>query len=83
MEKEWNGAARILSGKSKVVGEDPCEIRIYALTSAWQAVEVKVAKAERGAGVTAGIQQDGQEIRVTIKSPENREVSWEVAFEKR
>jgi hypothetical protein len=83
MEKEWNGAARILSGKSKVVGEDPYEIRIYALTSAWQAVEVKVAKAERGAGVTAGIQQDGQEIRVTIKSPENREVSWEVAFEKR
>ena len=43
---------------------------------------MKVSEGERGTGVTAGIKQEGQEIRVTIKSPENREVSWEVAFEK-
>lgn len=45
-------------------------------------MRVKVSEGDRGAGVTAGMQQEGQEIRVTIKSPENREVSWEVGFEK-
>lgn len=83
MEEEWNGGARILSGKSKVVGADPYEIRIYAPTKEWQAVRAKVSEGDRGAKVTAGIQQEDQNIRVTIKSPENREVSWEVAFEKR
>ncbi len=83
MEEEWNGGAKILSGKSKVVGDDPYEIRIFAPTSAWQAVRVKVSEGDRGAKVTAGIKQDNWKIRVTIKSPENREVSWEVAFEKR
>jgi len=82
MEVEWNNQANKLSEKSKVVGDDPYEIRIFAPTSAWQAVRVKVSEGDRGAGVTAGMQQEGQEIRVTIKSPENREVSWEVAFEK-
>jgi hypothetical protein len=82
IEEKWNGRAKMLSGKSKVVGADPYEIRIFAPTREWQAVRVKVAEGDRGAGVTAGIQQGGQEIRVTIKSPENREVSWEVAFEK-
>lgn len=83
MEEKWNGGSKILSGKSKVVGEDPYEIRIYAPTKEWQAVRVKVSEGDSGAGVTAGVQQKGPEIRVTIKSPENREVSWEVAFEKR
>ena len=83
MEEEWNGVARILSGKSKVVGKDPYEIRIYAPTKEWQVVRVKVTVDVRGEGVTSKIIQKGQEIRVTIKSPENREVSWEVAFEKR
>jgi hypothetical protein len=82
MEEKWNGRANTLSGKSKVVGEDPYEIRIFAPTKEWQAVRVKVTVDERGEGVTSSIRQGGQEIRVTIKSPENREVSWEVAFEK-
>ena len=83
MEEEWNEQAKILSGKSKVVGGDPYEIRIYAPTKEWQAVRVKVSGGDRKAGVTAGMQQEGHEIRVTIKSPENREVRWEVGFEKR
>ncbi|MHC4745050.1 MAG: glycoside hydrolase family 36 protein [Planctomycetota bacterium] len=82
IEEKWNGGARIISGKSKVVGEDPYEIRIYAPTKEWQAVRVKVSEGDHGAKVTASIQQEDQKIRVTIKSPENREVSWEVAFEK-
>ena len=83
MEEKWNGRARILSGKSKVVGDDPYEIRIFAPTRAWQAVRVKVSEGDHKAGVTAGIKQEKQTIRVTIKSPENREVRWEVEFEKR
>jgi hypothetical protein len=82
MEGKWNNRANTLSGKSKVVGEDPYEIRIYAPTKEWQAVKVKVSEGDRGAGVTSSIRQEGQKIRVIIKSPENREVSWEVGFEK-
>jgi len=82
MEEDWNNRANTLSGKSKVVGEDPYEIRIFAPTSAWQALQVKVSEADRRAGVTAGIQQEDQAIRVTINSSENREVSWDVAFKK-
>jgi len=83
IEEEWDSRADTLSGKSRVVGDDPYEIRIFAPTRKWQAVQVKVSDGDQGAGVTIGIQQEGQEIRVTIKSPENREVIWEVAFEKR
>ncbi len=83
MEEEWNEQAMILSGKSKVVGEDPYEIRILTPTREWQAVRVKVSEGDRRASVTAGIKQKVLGVRVTIKSPENREVSWEVAFEKR
>lgn len=82
MEEDWNKQANTLSGKSKVVGEDPYEIRIFSPTRSWQPLQVKVSEADRRAGVTVGIQQDGQTIRVTIKSPENRKVSWEVAFKK-
>jgi hypothetical protein len=81
-EEEWNSKANTLSGKSKVVGEDPYEIRIFAPTKEWQAVRVKVSEGDRKAGVTAGIQQEGWKIRVTIKSPENHEVRWEVSFVK-
>ena len=83
MKEEWNGRTKILSGKSNVVGDDPYEIRIFAPTRAWQVERVKVSEGDRRARVTAGLQQKGQEIRVTIKSPENSEVSWEAGFEKR
>jgi hypothetical protein len=81
-EEEWDERAKILSGKSKVVGEDPYKIRICAPTREWQAVRVKVSEDDRRAGVTASIKQEGKKILVTIKSPENREISWEVAFER-
>jgi len=80
MNEDWNNRANTFSGKSKVVGEDPYEIRIFAPTRSWQALRVNVSEADRRAGVTAGIQQDGQKIRVTIKSPENRRVAWEAVF---
>jgi len=82
MEENWNSRANTLSGKSKVVGEDPYEIRIFAPTRSWQAPRVNVSKADRRAGVTAEIQQVSQTIRVTINSPENRRVAWEAAFKK-
>jgi hypothetical protein len=82
IEEKWDERANILSGKSKVVGGDPYEIRICAPTREWQAVRAKVSEGDRRAEVTADIKQLGPRIRVTIKSPENREVSWEVAFEK-
>jgi hypothetical protein len=82
MKENWNNRANILSGKSKVVGEDPYEIRIFESTRSWQALRVNVSEADRRAGVTAEIQQENQTIRVTINSPENRRVTWEAVFKK-
>jgi hypothetical protein len=82
MEEDWDSRANTLSGKSKVVGADPYEVRIFAPTRSWQALRVNVSETDRRAGVTASIQQVSQTIRVTINSPENRKVAWEAAFKK-
>jgi len=82
IEEDWNKRANTLSGKSKVVGADPYEVRIFAPTRSWQALRVNVSEADRRAGVTAEVQQVSQTIRVTINSPENRRVAWEAAFKK-
>ena len=71
-----------MSGTSKVVGEDPYELRIYALTGTgtWQVRSADVSQADDQAGVTIESEQSGPEIRVTISSPQNRLVSWKILF---
>jgi hypothetical protein len=81
-EQDWNSQRKILSGKSKVVGSDPYEIRIFAPNDKiyWQVRRVDVSKEDKQAGVTIKTKQMGPEIRIIINSPENRSVSWEIIF---
>ena len=71
-----------MRGKSKVVGGDPYELRIYAPTGSgpWHVQSADVSQADIRAGVTIESKQAGPEIRVTINSPENRPVSWNIVF---
>jgi len=79
---DWNSRKYEMRGKSKVVGEDPYELRIYAPAGSgpWQVSSVGVSSADSQAGVTIESEQSGPEIRVTINCPENRTVAWKVVF---
>ena len=82
-QEDWNSRKYEMRGKSKVVGEDPYELRIYAPTDVgpWQVRSADVSQADSQAGVTIQSEQAGPEIRITINSPENRPVSWKIVFQ--
>ena len=76
IEETWDPAARTLSGKSRVVGGDPYELRI-ALPAAgtW-----KAARAAADAGTIQVGAAEPQGVRATIDSPESKEIRWTVQF---
>ena len=80
---EWDAKTKVLRGRSKVVGGDPYELRIFAGDAAkpWKAKAAAVSAGDEKAGVTAVVQQSGLNARVKIISPQSREVAWQVAFE--
>jgi hypothetical protein len=82
VEQNWNSQRKILSGKSRVVGLDPYELRIFAPADGEyrQVRSVDVSRADKQAGVTIKTRQTGQENSITINSPENQLVCWEIAF---
>jgi hypothetical protein len=83
LEENWNAGTKTLSGKSKVVGNDTYELRIYAANGAgnWTVASSSVSAADMGAGVTATAPtQNGAEVRATFKSPTNRQIDWSVVF---
>jgi hypothetical protein len=84
IKQEWDSRTKVLSGKSKVVGADPYELRIFVPTGGfWQVTSADVSNVDRKTGVAVQIKQTGPEIRIRIDSPENREVTWKVAFKDR
>ena len=72
MDEKWDAATKTLSGRSKLVGEDPYELRI-----AHQGANVKEVTV---ADVTASHESDEFLTRVKFTSPASREVSWSVQF---
>jgi len=82
-QESWNSRKKEMRGKSKVVSEDPYELRIFAPTGAgrWQVRSADVSQVDSQAGVTIEPEQAGPEIRIIINSPENRSVSWKVVFQ--
>ena len=72
-----------LSATSKVVGNDPYELRIAGLTSSgriWKLVSAEVSVSDKAAGVTVSCQESSGLLRVTIRFPESREVKWTFQF---
>jgi hypothetical protein len=78
-EEKWDPATRTLSGTSKIVGDDPYQIRIVAPTNA-KVSSVEVAPEDKAAGVTIKIDDAGPNVRITLHAPTNSEVHWRVTF---
>lgn len=76
----WTGQA--LEGTSRLVGGDPCELRI-AGTEGWELQGVELAEGDRQAGVVAAWTSEPGLVRVTLRSPVERDIRWRVRFRKR
>jgi hypothetical protein len=78
----WDAAQSTLAAASKVVADDPYELRIVVPggEKAWHAAAVSVSADDQTAGVKAVFKQDGLRLRATITSPASREVQWRVQF---
>ena len=83
-DEKWDAAKSQLTATSKMVGNDPYELRIVVPSSknSWRATGIKVSDEDAAAGVKASIKQDGPRIRAALSSPMSREVKWQVAFER-
>jgi len=82
-EETWNPTSKTLSATSRVVENDPYELRIVVPTgqNSWIAKTITLSNEDTGAGVTATFLQDGPRIRAKILSPASRDVRWRVSFE--
>lgn len=80
LEEKWDGNTRTLSGISRVVANDPYELRIAAMgrTNSWKATRVSVT-AEAGAAITL-VDQDEWRVRVRIDASASEDVRWSVVF---
>jgi hypothetical protein len=75
-EESWNVRRGELSGRSKVVANDPYELRVWSSQPA-QAITVRSITGEK---MEASFRQDGNLIRATINSPKSNEVGWTIRF---
>jgi hypothetical protein len=81
LEEKWNRDA--LAGLSRVVGNDPYELRIAGTLEGgrqWKVAKVELSAADQAAGVTAEFRAEPGLVRVSLKSPASRDVRWRVVF---
>lgn len=78
LDEKWDAATKTLSGRSKLVGNNPTELRIVAGASA--VADVTLSAADKAAGVTAAPSAQDSIARVKLASPTSREVSWSIRF---
>ena len=75
----WNPEEGTLTGTSKVVRDDPYELRIVSGDD-WTVEGVDVASGDMPAGMEVELTETGRLTRVTIESPDTRRVRWKVRF---
>ena len=73
---EWDATSCTLRGESKVVGDDPYELRVFVP----KGYEYAEAHAE---GLEAAGRVDGDLVHVRFVAPVNRDVAWRVQFRER
>jgi hypothetical protein len=82
LEEHWDEAGKTLSGRSRIVGGDPYELRIAAFAPGkiWSVDAVEVSGDDRAAGVKMAFTETGGCVRASIESAASREVNWSVRF---
>jgi hypothetical protein len=80
--EKWDATQATLSAISKVVANDPYELRIVVPVGekSWRATTVNVTGEGGAAGAEVEVTQDGPRLRVTIATDASRELKWRVQF---
>jgi hypothetical protein len=79
LSETWNAGTRTLSGTSRVVRNDPYELRIYAANAGGGAWTAANAMASGGVS-TPTVNQSGNQVRVGFTSTTNQNVNWSITF---
>jgi len=84
LEETWDRSTNMLHGVSRVVANDPYELRIVAMgeDGPWRVTGLTVrprTDSNVGAAIRV-IRQDDWRVRVCIDAPENLEVCWSIRF---
>jgi hypothetical protein len=86
-DETWSAASNSLSGISRVVGNDPYQLRIAGLHNGpkkWELVSATISAADQNAGVRIMPQSDRVDeegwLRVDLQSNTSRTVSWQLRF---
>src|SRR6185437_15407665 len=79
LDETWHGSAKAmrgeLTGRSKIVGGDPYELRIVLPDGNW-----KAASAKASGSAQVSFTQNGNLVRATIQSANSKDVKWAVKF---
>jgi hypothetical protein len=75
LDEKWDGGSKTLSGRSKIVGGDPYELRIVLPDKSWSGATVEIS-----GSATAAVAQSDDLVRAMIQSANSGEVSWSVRF---
>lgn len=78
----WDETALTLNGRSRVVGGDGYELRVFTPggPERWRVVSVEMSADDRAAGGDVCFEQNGQEVRVRVDAGETRDVGWRIMF---
>jgi hypothetical protein len=86
-DERWSGAGDVLQASSRIVANDPYELRVAGLHDGnknWNLASASVSAADRRAGVEIEpvAQRAGEEgwLRVTVRSSTSRTVHWALRF---
>ena len=81
LEETWDTKSRVMQCRNRLIGGDPCEMRIVLPDAGWKAGDIKLSSEDAEAGVTAGkVSQEGNLLRVSITPPITRDVTWSLKF---
>lgn len=81
--ESWDAASATLSATSKIVADDPYELRIVLPTGehAWHVKSMSLSTEGNGVEIKAEMKQEGPWLRATIHCPASLEVNWKMQFE--
>ncbi len=80
VEERWDADALVLSGQSRVVGDDPYELRIVVPVggNSFRALDVEVD----GVDAESTVEQVGPTLRVSIDCASTGTIAWRIRFSK-
>ncbi len=80
---EWDAGTKTLAGRSRLVGGDPYELRIFVPPTAkrWAVAKAEIDSPDKHFGETVAWKADPAGARVTLTVPRGRQVAWRVVFE--